>query len=124
MGTTADQRKALAAELLTALEDDVEDLVVIDHARRIDQVLKPTLLVLAAAVEPGVVPGVRRHSLEVWVVEPTTTPGASDDALDELLDQVLDVLEGGVTDAVLDRAERDVYAGTHPAWRITCTRED
>lgn len=124
MGTTAQHRKLLAAELRAALEDDVADLVVLDHARRIEQVLKPTLLVTPSAVAPGVVPGVRRHTLDVWAVEPTTTPGASDDRLDALLELVLDFLEGGRTDAVLERAERDTYTGTHPAWRITCTRED
>lgn len=99
------------------------DWNVVETARRLDAISRPT-----AIVWPTTMTRVEQHgvdwlqtSLEVWIVtSPTTTPATLETVLEDLAVQLLDVLEAA-PEVSWDTAERGVLDETFHGWKVTAT---
>ncbi len=99
------------------------DWNVIDTARRLDAISRPTAVVWPVTMTRVDVQGLEwlRTTLDVWIVTPPSTPPATlEAALEGLALDLLDVLD--TTPSIAwDTAERGVLDDAFHGWKVTAT---
>jgi hypothetical protein len=96
-----------------------EGYSVFPDVQPIDDVTKPTLLLVRTRVEklPSAPMGAWLNTLALYVIVPQH---AGEDALDQALEDVLEALDEAA-ETKWDSAERETWNDTNPAYAITLT---
>ncbi len=112
--------RQIIAEAIRAARTDWN---VIDTARKVDAISRPTAIVWPTTITRIAQHGVDwlQTSLEVWIITSTGTPADKlETTLETLLIQLLEVLEP-LNEIAWDTAERGVLDETFHGWKVTAT---
>lgn len=94
--------------------------LVYDYDKTVTSIGKVTALFLHQSVEPGPYPGSLAHTINLTIIDPSTSEKAMDDRLDDLLEDIIPALiEDPATEFI--RADKGTWPDpnpTNPAWTI------
>ena len=109
-------RKDLGVKLGAALG---KGWVIFPDEPPVNTITKPTLILERAKVEHGVAMGLSKSTYTLVAISNQVIANSREDYLDDLIDQVMGALDE--LTILWSTAERAVWNGTNPAYKITFT---
>lgn len=94
--------------------------VIYDYDKSVTSIGKVTALFLHQSVEPGALAGSLAHTINLVIIDPSTTEKSMDDRLDDLLEDIIPALTADAATEFI-RADKGTYPDpnpTNPAWTI------